>query len=287
MNTGSCQPDRAAVVCRPAAATSPVGASGDPPEPAFCALDVAETLRTAVTLPVEDGAGLLIGLALAGGPWTCGSVADLAASGALRIRASSGSPPDQLDQAQRDPAQIDRAQLDRAQLDRAQWDLGGGPAHDVLTAGLQADVVVAADLADDSRWPLWSAGAVDLGVRAALAIRLHVGGRTLGALTLYARNAVPAVTDSLLAGPRAIAAQLSVLIWMDDQRRHLERAIDSHGRVGQAMGMIMHRDRVAAEEAFDLLRRTSQHRNVKISALVADLTDPSTLPPPRGPGHPE
>ena len=176
---------------------------------------------------------------------------------------------------------------DRAQLDQAQWDLGGGPGHDVLTGGLQADAVVAADLADDSRWPRWSAAAVDLGVRAALAIRLHVGGRTLGTLTLYARDAVPAVTDSLLAGPRAIAAQLSVLIWMGDQRRHLERAIDSHSRVGQAMGMIMHRDRVTAEEAFDLLRRTSQHRNVKISALVADLADPSTLPPPGGPGHPE
>jgi len=277
MNTGSCQPDRAALFCRLAAATSPVGASGDPPEPAVCALDVAETLRTAVTLPVEDGARLLIGLALAGGPWTYGAVAKLAAPGAMRIRASRGLPPDQLD----------RAQLDQAQLDQAQWDLGSGPGHDVLTAGLQADVVVAADLADDSRWPRWSAAAVDLGVRAALAIRLQVGGRTLGALTLYARDAVPAVTESLLAGPCAIAAQLSVLIWMGDQRRHLERAIDSHSRVGQAMGMIMHRDRVTAEDAFDLLRRTSQHRNVKISALVADLADPSALPPPGGPCHPD
>ena len=114
------------MVCRLAAATSPVGATGDPPElagPAFSALDVAETVRTAATLPVEDGAGLLIGLALAGGPWTCGSVADLAASGALRIRASSGSAADQRDQAQLDQAQLDRAHdFDQAQLDRAQLD---------------------------------------------------------------------------------------------------------------------------------------------------------------------
>ena len=193
-------------------------------------------------------------------PWSAvpGPAAPLAGpaeGGDLRTRASSGPPAERCD--------------------RAQWETGTGPTLDVL----HTDTVVAADLAGETRWPRWSAAAVDLGVRAALAVRLHAGDRTLGALTLYAPEPQRRSIESSVGQARAVAAQLSVLVWAGDQRFHLERGLHARSRVGQAIGMIMHRDRVTADEAFALLRRTSQHRNVKIAAIVAEFLDTGVLPP--------
>ena len=56
------------------------------------------------------------------------------------------------------------------------------------------------------------------------------------------------------------------------QAANLRKAIDSRDVIGQAKGIIMARRGVSAEEAFDVLRRTSQDLNVKLSELASTLT---------------
>ncbi len=51
---------------------------------------------------------------------------------------------------------------------------------------------------------------------------------------------------------------------------HLEEALKSRDVIGQAKGIIMERERVTADQAFDMLRKVSQARNVKLRE-VADL----------------
>ncbi|WP_308210250.1 ANTAR domain-containing protein [Amycolatopsis iheyensis] len=55
------------------------------------------------------------------------------------------------------------------------------------------------------------------------------------------------------------------------ERANLHRAIASRDVIGQAKGILMARQGLDAEAAFDLLRRTSQDLNVKLADIAAGL----------------
>jgi AmiR/NasT family two-component response regulator len=60
------------------------------------------------------------------------------------------------------------------------------------------------------------------------------------------------------------------------QAANLRRAIDSRDVIGQAKGIIMARRGVSADEAFEVLRRTSQNLNVKLAELATTLASRHT-----------
>ena len=49
---------------------------------------------------------------------------------------------------------------------------------------------------------------------------------------------------------------------------HLEAAVEAHGRIGQAMGILMARYGIGADAAFAALARVSQHHNLKLRRLA-------------------
>ena|SRR5690348_923270 len=59
----------------------------------------------------------------------------------------------------------------------------------------------------------------------------------------------------------------------------------SSREIGMAMGVLMSRGRLSQDEAFDLLRRASQHLHRKLRDVAADVVETGELPgrPPRGP----
>jgi AmiR/NasT family two-component response regulator len=57
----------------------------------------------------------------------------------------------------------------------------------------------------------------------------------------------------------------------DAVAENLRRAIDSRDVIGQAKGILMQRRGIGADEAFVLLRRTSQQLNVKLAELARTL----------------
>lgn len=213
---------------------------------------IGEAVRTAVTMPAQDGARLLMELILAGGPWDSAAVARRQPSGQWGTWAGSGP----LGQ----------------RCDQIQWNVGEGPAWDVLTA----ELVSARDLTADPRWPAWRAQAVPLGGRAAIATRLHAG-RTLGALTMYADRPI-APDRAAFEHLHAMSAHLSALLESADRLRNLEEAMRSRGTIGQAIGLLRERYGISAERAFDALRRISQNDNVKIAHLAAALVQTGDLP---------
>jgi AmiR/NasT family two-component response regulator len=48
--------------------------------------------------------------------------------------------------------------------------------------------------------------------------------------------------------------------------------------IGQAQGILMERERITADQAFDLLRQASQHLNVKLRDVAQALVDPGAAP---------
>ena len=94
-------------------------------------------------------------------------------------------------------------------------------------------------------------------------------------------------THASLALAHARTAELAGL-----RQAQLHRAIDTHDIIGQAKGILMNRQGITAEEAFDLLSEASQHLNVGLLDLATDLAtrhnelDRLVSPPwaPREPG---
>jgi AmiR/NasT family two-component response regulator len=61
---------------------------------------------------------------------------------------------------------------------------------------------------------------------------------------------------------------------------HLQTALVSRAVIDQALGIIMGQNRCSADEAFDVLRRTSQNRNIKLRDIAADMVTAVSGRPP-------
>jgi AmiR/NasT family two-component response regulator len=61
-------------------------------------------------------------------------------------------------------------------------------------------------------------------------------------------------------------------------REGAQAALESRDVIGQAKGILMVQHHLSASEAFDLLRTTSQARNVKLRQLAQEVADTGALP---------
>lgn len=162
--------------------------------------------------------------------------------------------------------------------DRIQYEVGEGPCLEAITAH---DSFLADDLASEDRWPRFSRrAAVETGVHSMLSFRLFVEDDTIGALNLYSRQ-IGAFDDQARAVGAILAAHAAVA--MDAAREHeraeqVAQALQSNRRIGIAMGILMNRDLLTDEQAFELLRRASQYLNVKLRDLAEQVIETGDLP---------
>lgn len=63
---------------------------------------------------------------------------------------------------------------------------------------------------------------------------------------------------------------------------NLQCALGSNREIGAAMGILMARHQLTVEQAFDLLRRTSQHGHRRIVDIAAEVIETGTLDLPEG-----
>jgi transcriptional regulator with GAF, ATPase, and Fis domain len=131
------------------------------------------------------------------------------------------------------------------------------------------------DLAADPEWPRFGPAAAELGFHSALSTALLPDGKMSGALNVFSRKphmlggesdrdrALLLATHATLAVSTTAAVQLAEL-----REAQLREAIDSRDIIGQAKGILMHRRGISADDAFDLLRRTSQELNVKLAEIA-------------------
>ena len=66
----------------------------------------------------------------------------------------------------------------------------------------------------------------------------------------------------------------------DEERRaaDLHAALSSRETIGEAMGILMERERITAQQAFNVLRRASQHLNVKLREVAENLIETGEHP---------
>lgn len=161
------------------------------------------------------------------------------------------------------------------QIDAEQYAEGGGPCLDALR---DCRVVRVADTRlTEARWPRFSRAAQRHGVLSTLSLPLVVRDEGLGAMNLYART-VNAFSPADEATCRDLATSAAVVIsnatayWRTyELTQQLQDALRSRAVIEQAKGVLMAREHLDAEEAFDLLRRLSQQENRKLREVARRL----------------
>lgn len=166
------------------------------------------------------------------------------------------------------------------EVDLLQHHTGEGPC---LAAITETTIFYAEDLHADARWPHFGPQAAARGIRSLLAVPLSPNG-TLGALNLYAHypsafGVVDRARAVLLAALAAVAFT-SAQTREDEDRRsaNLHTALTTREMIGQAQGILMERERITADQAFDILRRASQHLNIKLKEVAQTLVETGEPP---------
>jgi GAF domain-containing protein len=158
------------------------------------------------------------------------------------------------------------------EVDEAQYKDDAGPCVQAIRTGKETMTEL-----PSSSWPMFSDAALAAGFRAVWSIPLLLRARVMGALNLYLRTTDPQ-SDGVTA--RALARQATVvlanaasLMGAEAANRHLREALETRDLIGQAKGILMARESISADLAFDVLRRASQRSNRKLREIAAEIVE--------------
>jgi GAF domain-containing protein len=165
------------------------------------------------------------------------------------------------------------------QLDELQYEYGEGPCVESARPDGPA-IGWSDDVGQDPRWPSFGPATAQRGFHSVLSTSLVPDARPprlSGALNIYSGK--PGAFDTrsidtalLLATHASLAlAHTEAVAAVALEAAHLRRAVDSRDVIGQAKGILMQRRGITADQAFDILRKTSQDLNVKLADLATTL----------------
>jgi GAF domain-containing protein len=161
-------------------------------------------------------------------------------------------------------------------VDNSQYEIDEGPCLEALRTG---NVVLVEDHATDSRFPRFKPNAVRANLRSSLSFPLKVKDRNIGALNLY--SATPSAFDdrSREIGLR-LADQASIALANAQTHEealnaveHLTTALDRRGAIEKAKGILMATRRIDEDEAFNILRKSSQFQNKKLFDVAQEMLE--------------
>jgi GAF domain-containing protein len=135
-------------------------------------------------------------------------------------------------------------------------------------------ITVAADFTSERRWPGYVADVLArTPVRSAVSYPLASEEPRLGVLSVYAER--PGHFTSELVEMGAIYAAHAALAlekaFAEDRAANLARALASNRRIGMAIGILMSGDKLTEEQAFDLMRVSSQRLHRKLFEVAEDV----------------
>ena len=159
-------------------------------------------------------------------------------------------------------------------LEELQIEHGEGPCIDAFD---DKELIHAADLAAEDRWPDFSPAAVDRGLRAVLASPIPYNQMAIGVVAVFSAKTHPWSPEGELA---LIAftdlAALTIANTMQSEQRgelaiQLQRALDARVIIEQAKGALVARDGVSPGEAFEQMRRQARAERRRVVEVAREL----------------
>jgi hypothetical protein len=165
-------------------------------------------------------------------------------------------------------------------VDNIQYELGTGPCVDAI---VESTVFNATDLRTDERWPVFGQRAFEAaGILSMLSFRLYLEEHLdiIAGLNFYSTSPAAFTDDSqavalLLATHGALAMSAAAA---NEKAGHLMIALKNSREIGVAMGVLMAHYKITREEAFNLLRTTSQRTHRKLAEIANVVAETGLLP---------
>jgi len=160
-------------------------------------------------------------------------------------------------------------------VDQLQYELKQGPC---LSAIWDEQVVSCPNLEVEDRWGEWAPRTVrETEIRSTLSFRMFTQKDRVGALSLY--SSLPHAFDGVdIESGISLAAHTAIAVVTARHEENMDIALDSRSLIGQATGIVMARYDIDAVRAFTVLKRISQHTNVKLHEVAAELIRTRRLP---------
>jgi hypothetical protein len=130
---------------------------------------------------------------------------------------------------------------------------------------------------EDTFFPVFSAACRERGISSALSLPLQVRKAPVGSLNFYAREAqrfggpVREKARGLAREASLVLAQAQEAFRPDETAEQLQEALETRDIIGTAKGILMEREAVSIDEAFQMLVRVSQTRNVKLREIARQV----------------
>ncbi|MFD8427973.1 GAF and ANTAR domain-containing protein [Streptomyces coelicoflavus] len=155
--------------------------------------------------------------------------------------------------------------------DRLQGELGEGPCFDLALQGNDERTYRIADMTEaQPGWPRYAEAARTLGIGSMAGVLLYTDKEDFGALNLYSARPNTFTPEMATAG-WLLASHAAVALSSARTIDQLQHAMETRHAIGEAMGILRERHHLSEEDAFNVLRRLSQHHNVKLHDVARQV----------------
>lgn len=120
-------------------------------------------------------------------------------------------------------------------LDALQYSLREGPCYDSIRGN---SVTVVDNARHDQRWPTYMPHAVQMGLRAQLAVGLYAHDDSLGGINLYSTSR-HWVDEEAVSIAELFATQAAIALGRSREAVQFSTALESRKMIGQAIGIVM------------------------------------------------
>jgi transcriptional regulator with GAF, ATPase, and Fis domain len=129
----------------------------------------------------------------------------------------------------------------------------------------------------DTRWPRFSAAAVEAGYLSVQALPMRLRDTVLGAVNLFSQEAGPRTDDTIALGQALADAATIGIVHQRAQARQeivteqLQSALNSRILIEQAKGFLTHSLGLGVDEAFAVLRAHARANNRRLTDVADDV----------------
>jgi GAF domain-containing protein len=166
-------------------------------------------------------------------------------------------------------------------LEDSQERLAQGPCAVAFSQRLPAAI---RDLRAEPDWQEFTPVLVSEGICAALSVPVELDGGVIGTLDIYTRNPRdwdPSEVAALQAYAGLVASLLSAAVTAQAKGRladQLQAALEHRWLIEQAKGVLMGREELDAQAAFERLRRAARSSTRRLADVAKDVTAGQRLP---------
>lgn len=172
------------------------------------------------------------------------------------------------------PDTVAASDPEAAELDALQDDYPDGPC---AAAARGHTVVRVGDVRNDHRWTAYHAAVAERGVRSILGVPFDLRGEASAALNIYSTRPGDFSTEAIDHVELVVHEASSALLLAvrtdrsAETESNLRAVLASRAPIDLAVGVVMGQNRCSHQEAVEILKVASNHRNVKLRDLAIDL----------------